>query len=161
MAHPLKEEQKEDGPMKRRTGLISGSLLIITVYFSGTVASGMLLFVSGKSSGAAMGAIHEKGVGMQAAASPSLEVEHSIEGKSVQLYFSTQYFKLTRNQAAGVNRAGEGHILLWVDGKLTRHYAKEVEIPLSSGSHKFAVELAKPDNTPYANTRIEFVVTLP
>ncbi|WCK52389.1 hypothetical protein PP175_13070 [Aneurinibacillus sp. Ricciae_BoGa-3] len=141
--------------MNKRIALISGSLLVLTVSFSSVPFVTVMPITAAGPAGA-------QEAGLQAAGTPALEVEHSIEGKSVQLYFSTNNFQIASPGARAGKRAGEGHILLWVDGKITKQYKKEVQLPaLTSGNHKFAVELAGNDDTPYPNTRIEFDVTLP
>ncbi|WP_027417140.1 hypothetical protein [Aneurinibacillus terranovensis] len=94
------------------------------------------------------------------ALSPSLEVEHSIEGRTLQLYFNTKNIKLTTDRAGAPNHIAVGHIDLYVDGQKTRRFTSEAEVRLQPGKHKIAVELADNHQTPFPGSRIEFEVVI-
>lgn len=85
--------------------------------------------------------------------SPVLEVEHSIDGKNLDLYFTVKNFPLSQEK---------GWVLLTFDGKTSKVYAKQKRFSgLKSGTHQIKAVLEQKDGVRYPNSMIQFDVNIP
>ena len=83
---------------------------------------------------------------------PNLEVEHSVQGKSIDLYFTVKNFTLSQ---------GKGCVILTLDGRPIKVYSNQKRISgLTSGTHKIKAELEQ-NNGSHPGMTIEFEVNIP
>lgn len=100
--------------------------------------------------------------GAQAAATPEFDVNSTVRQGKVYLEFRLHHFRLVSPAAQAPKRYGEGHIVLYVDGRTAAKLDRRAYVlrALSPGVHTLRAELVHNDGTPYGIDR-EWTVTLP
>ncbi|WP_019122777.1 hypothetical protein [Brevibacillus massiliensis] len=82
---------------------------------------------------------------------PTLAVKHSLKGNSLHLKLEVSRFTFSLDNMGKENKAGEGHAVLYLDGKKTaKIFDKEYvldEIP--PGKHQVVIELAHNNHESY------------
>lgn len=83
---------------------------------------------------------------------PGLEVEHSVDGKSIDFYFTVKNFDLSQDK---------GWVLLTLDGRPIKVFDSQKRVSgLSSGTHKVIAVLEQKNGT-HPGMMIEFEVNIP
>ncbi|GAA4710083.1 hypothetical protein [Brevibacillus fulvus] len=90
-------------------------------------------------------------VDVQAEQKPGMEVTYALHGKDLHLQLTVTNFTFSLENMGKENKAGEGHVHLYMDGKkVAKIFDRQfVYKDIPAGHHEMVVELAKNNHESY------------
>jgi hypothetical protein len=133
--------------MKSRRQLLFRLLLLIGV------AAGVeaVLYANQDSSETAAPSAEIQAHGHAHGQPPTLEVKHSLQQDDLHLQLTVQHFSFSLENMGKDNKAGEGHVHLYLDGKKVAKVFEPTYVlkDIPPGKHEVTVELAKNNHESY------------
>lgn len=88
---------------------------------------------------------------IQAEQTPTLEVKHTLQQDDLHLQLTVQHFSFSLENMGKENKAGEGHVHLYLDGKKVAKVFEPTYVlkDIPPGKHEVTVELAHNNHESY------------